>query len=106
MRGVTQLAIFGAVDELLAKTRVEARDIGILVVNCGLFCVTPSLSSIVVNRYKMKEGVMSYNLSGMGCTAGLLAINLAKHLLQALQDKPPLSQPLLLREARRLTPVS
>ncbi|KAH7834534.1 hypothetical protein Vadar_017109 [Vaccinium darrowii] len=81
-RSESQLAIFGAVDKLLAKTRVEARDIGILVVNCGLFCVTPSLSSIVVNRYKMKEGVVSYNLSGMGCTAGLLAINLAKHLLQ------------------------
>ncbi|KAH7864815.1 hypothetical protein Vadar_034156 [Vaccinium darrowii] len=77
-----EMAIFGVVDELLAKTRVKGRDIGIVVVNCCIFSVAPSLSSMVVNRYKMKEGVISYNLSGMGCTAGLLAINLAKQLLQ------------------------
>ncbi|KAH7863237.1 hypothetical protein Vadar_015115 [Vaccinium darrowii] len=81
-RRESEMAIFGAVDELLAKTRVKGRDIGIVVVNCCIFTVAPSLSSMVVNRYKMKEGVVCYNLSGMGCTAGLLAINLAKQLLQ------------------------
>lgn len=77
-----EMAIFGAVDELLAKTKVKSRDIGIVVVNCCIFCVAPSLSSMIVNRYKMKESVVCYNLSGMGCTAGLVAINLAKQLLQ------------------------
>ncbi|KAI8574488.1 hypothetical protein RHMOL_Rhmol01G0358000 [Rhododendron molle] len=77
-----EMSIFGAVDELLAKTRVESREIGIVVVNCCIFCAVPSLSSMIVNRYRMREGVISYNLSGMGCTAGLTAINLAKQLLQ------------------------
>ncbi|KAG5567525.1 hypothetical protein RHGRI_002910 [Rhododendron griersonianum] len=81
-RKEAEMAIFGAVGELLAKTKVKSRDIGIVVVNCCIFCAVPSLSSMIVNRYKMKEGVVSYNLSGMGCTAGLIAINLAKQLLQ------------------------
>ncbi|KAI8574489.1 hypothetical protein RHMOL_Rhmol01G0358000 [Rhododendron molle] len=81
-RAEVEMAIFGVVDELLAKTKVKSRDIGTVVVNCCIFCAVPSLSSVIVNRYKMKEGVVSYNLSGMGCTAGLIAINLAKQLLQ------------------------
>ncbi|KAF7152361.1 hypothetical protein RHSIM_Rhsim01G0270700 [Rhododendron simsii] len=85
-RAEAEMAIFGAVGELLAKTKVKSRDIGIVVVNCCIFCAVPSLSSMIVNRYKMKEGVVSYNLSGMGCAAGLIAINLAKQLLQVHHD--------------------
>lgn len=77
-----EMAMFGAVDELLAKTKVRSRDVGIVVVNCCISCVAPSLSSMIVNRYKMKESVVSYNLSGMGCTAGLIAVSLAKQLLE------------------------
>ncbi|KAF7152311.1 hypothetical protein RHSIM_Rhsim01G0271100 [Rhododendron simsii] len=77
-----EMAMFGAVDELLENTKVRSRDVGIVVVNCCISCLAPSLSSMIVNRYKMKEGVVSYNLSGMGCTAGLVAVSLAKQLLQ------------------------
>ncbi|PWA79410.1 hypothetical protein CTI12_AA113780 [Artemisia annua] len=34
------------------------------------------------NRYKLRENVITYNLVGMGCSAGLLAIGLAKQLIQ------------------------
>ncbi|KAI3870222.1 hypothetical protein MKW92_041917 [Papaver armeniacum] len=44
--------------------------IGILIVNCSLFNPTPSLN------------IVSYNLGGMGCSAGLISIDLAKDLLQ------------------------
>ncbi|KAL2323765.1 hypothetical protein Fmac_028144 [Flemingia macrophylla] len=74
--------MFGAIDQLLAKTRVNPKDIGILVVNCSLFNPTPSLSAVVVNHYKLRGNVLSYNLGGMGCSAGLISIDLAKHLLQ------------------------
>ncbi|GMP90817.1 hypothetical protein CsSME_00041784 [Camellia sinensis var. sinensis] len=78
----SEMVIFGALDELLAKTKVKFEDIGILIVNCCIFNVTPSLSSWIVNRYKLRDNIASYNLTGMGCTAGLLAIGLAKQLLQ------------------------
>ncbi|KAM3306864.1 3-ketoacyl-CoA synthase 20-like [Capsicum chacoense] len=81
-RKEAEMVMFGAIDELLAKTGVKAKDIGILVVNCSLFNPTPSLSSMIVNHYKLGENVMSYNLGGMGCSAGLISIDLAEQLLQ------------------------
>ncbi|KAI3791121.1 hypothetical protein L2E82_04739 [Cichorium intybus] len=46
----------------------------------------PSLSSIIVNRYKLKESIISYNVIGMGCSAGLMVIGLAEQLLQVHHD--------------------
>ncbi|XP_058087974.1 3-ketoacyl-CoA synthase 6-like [Magnolia sinica] len=74
--------MFSAIDSLLEKTGVKAKDIDILVVNCSLFSPTPSLSAMVVNKYKMRSNIRSFNLSGMGCSAGLLSIDLARDLLQ------------------------
>ncbi|XP_021766242.1 3-ketoacyl-CoA synthase 11-like [Chenopodium quinoa] len=81
-RKEAELVMFGAIDELLAKTKVKAKDIGILVVNCSLFNPTPSLSAMIVNHYKLRGNILSYNLGGMGCSAGLISIDLAKELLQ------------------------
>ncbi|KAL2527308.1 3-ketoacyl-CoA synthase 11 [Abeliophyllum distichum] len=74
--------MFGAIDELLSKTSVKPKDIGILIVNCSLFNPTPSLSAMVINHYKLRGNIVSYNLGGMGCSAGLISIDLAKDLLQ------------------------
>ncbi|XP_022846766.1 3-ketoacyl-CoA synthase 20-like [Olea europaea var. sylvestris] len=81
-RREAEMVMFGAIDDLLAKTGVKARDIGILVVNCSLFNPTPSLSAMIVNHYKLRGNILSYNLGGMGCSAGLISIDLAKQLLQ------------------------
>ena len=78
--------MFGALDALFSKTGVEPRDIGILIVNCSLFNPTPSLSSMIVNHYKLRTNIKSYNLGGMGCSAGLISIDLAKDLLKANPD--------------------
>ncbi|KAK2986078.1 hypothetical protein RJ640_011519 [Escallonia rubra] len=56
---------FGVIDELLAKTRFKAKDIGIAIVNCGSFNTTPSHSAAVVNRYRLRCDVLSYSLGGM-----------------------------------------
>ncbi|XP_075668203.1 3-ketoacyl-CoA synthase 20-like isoform X2 [Castanea sativa] len=81
-RKEAEMVMFGVIDELLAKTGVKTKDIRILVVNCSLFNPAPSLSAMVVNRYKLRGNILSYNLSGMGCSAGLISIDLAKRLLQ------------------------
>ncbi|KAL3622316.1 inositol polyphosphate kinase kcs1 [Castilleja foliolosa] len=75
--------MFGAMDSLFKKTGIKPEDIGILIVNCSLFNPTPSLSSMIVNHYKLRTDIKSYNLGGMGCSAGLISIDLAQHLLQA-----------------------
>ncbi|KAI9082264.1 hypothetical protein K1719_019968 [Acacia pycnantha] len=82
-RKETETVIFGAIDELLDKTWVRPNDIGILVVNSTIFCPTPSLCDIVVNKYKLRHNVLCFDLSGMGCSGGVLAIDFAKRLLQS-----------------------
>jgi len=81
-RKEAETVMFGAIDDLLAKTGVKPKDIGILITNCSLFNPTPSLSAMVVNHYKLRGNIVSYNLGGMGCSAGLISIDLAKQLLQ------------------------
>ncbi|PIN22536.1 Very-long-chain 3-oxoacyl-CoA synthase [Handroanthus impetiginosus] len=78
-----EAVMFGALDSLFSKTGIKPKDIGILIVNCSLFNPTPSLSSMIVNHYKLRTDIKSFNLGGMGCSAGLISIDLAKHLLQA-----------------------
>lgn len=81
-RAEAEQVMFGALDNLFANTNVKPKDIGILVVNCSLFNPTPSLSAMVVNKYKLRGNIRSFNLGGMGCSAGVIAIDLAKDLLQ------------------------
>lgn len=77
------MLLYGAIDNLLAATKIRPKDIRILVVNCGVLNTTPSLSSMVINHYKLKHNINSFNLGGMGCSAGIIAIDLAKDLLNA-----------------------
>ncbi|KAJ8423234.1 hypothetical protein Cgig2_006287 [Carnegiea gigantea] len=81
-----KMVMFGAIDELLDKTKVKVKDIGILIVNCSLFNPTPSLSTMVINHYKLKDNILSFNLSGMGCSASIISIDLVKKLLQVHAD--------------------
>ncbi|KAK9074305.1 hypothetical protein SSX86_006902 [Deinandra increscens subsp. villosa] len=80
--GEVELVMYGALESLFQKTRVAPQDIGILIVNCSGFNPNPSLTSMVVNRYKLKPEIFSYNLSGMGYSAGLISISLAQNLLK------------------------
>ncbi|KAK9093808.1 hypothetical protein Scep_025277 [Stephania cephalantha] len=82
-RAEAEAVMFGALDSLFEKTGLNPKDIKILIVNCSLFNPTPSLSSMIVNHYKMREDIKSFNLGGMGCSAGLISIDLAKDLLKS-----------------------
>ncbi|KAL1813076.1 hypothetical protein DCAR_0625358 [Daucus carota subsp. sativus] len=81
-RAEAEEVMYGALDNLFANTGIKAKDIGILVVNCSLFNPTPSLSAMIINKYKLRGNVRSFNLGGMGCSAGVIAIDMAKDLLQ------------------------
>ncbi|XP_057765714.1 3-ketoacyl-CoA synthase 5-like [Salvia miltiorrhiza] len=81
-REEAELVIFSAMDSLFHKTGLKPKDVDILVLNCSLFSPTPSLTAMVINKYKMRSNIKSFNLSGMGCSAGLISVDLAKDLLQ------------------------
>lgn len=81
-REESSAVMFGCLDELFEKTKIKPKDVGVLVVNSSLFNPTPSLSSMIVNKYNMRGNIRTYNLGGMGCSAGVIAIDLAKDMLQ------------------------
>ncbi|KAI3978818.1 hypothetical protein MKX01_015993 [Papaver californicum] len=81
-REETEQVMFGALDNLFCNTNINLQDIGILVVNCSLFSPTPSLSAMIIHKYGLRGNIKSFNLSGMGCSSGLIAVGLAKDLLQ------------------------
>lgn len=81
-REEAKTVIFDIVESAMKKANVTAKDIDVLVINCSLFSPTPSLCAMVISHFKMRQDIMSYNLSGMGCGASLLALDLAKNMLQ------------------------
>ena len=83
-RKEAEAAIYGAVDELLAKTGAKVEQIGALIVCCSLSNPVPSPTAMIVNKCKLRHDIKSYNLSGMGCSASMAAIGLAKQLLQVM----------------------
>jgi 3-ketoacyl-CoA synthase len=81
-RAEAEHVIFAVLDQLFVHNHVDPKSVDILIVNCSLFNPTPSLSAMVVNKYKLKSSILTYNLAGMGCSAGLISLDLAKDLLQ------------------------
>ena len=71
-----------AVTEVLTRTGVRPRDIGVLIVASPAATAVPSLASIVVNRFKLSQSVESLNISGMGCAGGVICLRAARNLLQ------------------------
>lgn len=77
---------FTAIRDLLNKTGVQPRQVGIVITNSSLFNPTPSLSATIMNHFKMPHTTLNYNLGGMGCSAGVVAIDLARQMLQLYPD--------------------
>ncbi|KAI8476033.1 MAG: FAE1/Type III polyketide synthase-like protein-domain-containing protein [Monoraphidium minutum] len=80
------------VAEVLRKTGMEAHQIDILVTNCSIFCPVPSMASTLVNMFGMRDDVQArargaYHLGGMGCSMGVVGLNLVRDLLAAHPNK-------------------
>ncbi|KZV31139.1 putative 3-ketoacyl-CoA synthase 20 [Dorcoceras hygrometricum] len=81
-RDEAKMVLFSLVKELLDKSSMRPKAIDILIINSCMFSTTPSLTAMVVNEFKMRSNIMSFNLSGMGCSAGIISIGLARDLLK------------------------
>ncbi|XBJ14034.1 hypothetical protein VPH35_006133 [Triticum aestivum] len=82
-RDEAEQVIFAAVDDLFARTGISPGAIDILITNCSGFNPTPSLADIVVNKYKLRADIRSVHISGMGCSAGVISLEVVRNLLQA-----------------------
>lgn len=81
-RKEAEAVICDIVEKALKKANVKPKEIDVLVINCSLFSPTPSLCALVVSKFGMRGDVMTYNLSGMGCGASLISVDLARNMLQ------------------------
>ncbi|XBI07245.1 hypothetical protein VPH35_135175 [Triticum aestivum] len=79
-----ELVIFSVIDDLLAKTCIKRDAIGGLITNCSAFCPVPSIADMIVNKYKLRGDIRLINLSGMACSASMIAVGLASNMLQVM----------------------
>ncbi|XP_050214622.1 3-ketoacyl-CoA synthase 12-like [Mercurialis annua] len=74
------------IDKLLTRSGVSPQEIDVLVVNISMLSVMPSLCSRIINHYKMREDIKSYNLTGMGCSASLISVNIAQNIFKSRKN--------------------
>ncbi|CAL6085084.1 3-ketoacyl-CoA_synthase [Hexamita inflata] len=81
-RDEVRAVVFPTVRDLLEKTGIKANEIDVLVTNCSMFVPTPSLSSIIINEFKMKKEIHNFSLGGMGCSASPLGVDIVQAFLR------------------------
>ncbi|CAN1283103.1 3-ketoacyl-CoA synthase 12 [Linum perenne] len=74
------------IDKLLKRSGISPKEIDLLVVNISMLAAVPSLSSRIVNHYKMREDVKTFNLTGMGCSASLISTGIVSNTFRAYKD--------------------
>ena len=58
------------------------RQVDFLVSACSSVVLVPSLAAMVANRFGMRRDTVSYALGGMACSSGVIAVDLARRLMQ------------------------
>ncbi|KAL5722435.1 very-long-chain 3-oxoacyl-CoA synthase [Ranunculus cassubicifolius] len=86
--GISEMdeAFYKTLDNLFSKSKFSPSEIDLLVVNVSTFSPSPSFSARIVNRYKMKEDIKVFNLSGMGCSASLISLNLVQNIFKCRKN--------------------
>jgi len=93
-----EICCYSAVRDLLNKTGVQPKQIGIVITNCSLFNPTPSLSATLMNHFGMGSSTINYNLGGMGCSGALGVV--------CVRARGALAACSFVHTCRRATPIS
>ncbi|XVF68679.1 hypothetical protein PTKIN_Ptkin11bG0020500 [Pterospermum kingtungense] len=76
-----------SIGKLLSRAGVSPHEIDILVVNVSMLSTLPSLSSRIINHYKMRQDIKVFNLTGMGCSASLISLDIVKNVFKSYKNK-------------------
>ncbi|KAI3450464.1 hypothetical protein Pfo_007129 [Paulownia fortunei] len=75
-----------SIDTLFKRTCISPSEIDVLVVNISMLATLPSLSARIINFYKMREDIKVYNITGMGCSASLVSINIVQNIFKTQKN--------------------
>jgi 3-ketoacyl-CoA synthase len=87
--GISEMQEFfdDSIAKLLSRSAISPSEIDVLVVNISMLSVLPSLSSRIINRYKMRHDIKVYNLTAMGCSASLISLDIVKNIFKSQRNK-------------------
>ncbi|KAK7257766.1 hypothetical protein RIF29_31986 [Crotalaria pallida] len=87
--GITEMEEFfnDSIAKLLDRSAISPSEIDVLVVNISMLATIPSLSSRIINHFKLRNDVKVYNLTGMGCSASLISLDIIKNIFMSQRNK-------------------
>ncbi|KAF5447034.1 hypothetical protein F2P56_032615 [Juglans regia] len=77
---------FDSISKLLARSGISPSQIDVLVVNVSMLSVVPSLAARIINRYKLRDDIKVFNLTGMGCSASLISVDIVRYLFKSYKN--------------------
>ncbi|KAK6271924.1 hypothetical protein POUND7_009007 [Theobroma cacao] len=78
---------YDSIGMLLSRSGISAQEIDLLVVNVSMLSAVPSLSSRIINHYKMRQDIKAFNLTGMGCSASLVSLDIIRNVFKSYKNK-------------------
>ncbi|XP_016501817.1 3-ketoacyl-CoA synthase 3-like [Nicotiana tabacum] len=76
-----------SIDKVLKRNGISPNEIDVLVVNISMLTCMPSLAGRIINYYKMRKDIKVYNITGMGCSASLISINIVENIFKNEKNK-------------------
>ena len=53
-----------------------------VIVSCSCYAPNPSMAAMLVNKFGFRKDVLTFNLSGMGCSTSVVCVDMAKRLFK------------------------
>ncbi|XP_021278422.1 3-ketoacyl-CoA synthase 12-like [Herrania umbratica] len=78
---------YDSIGKLLSRSGISAQEIDLLVVNVSMLSAVPSLSTRIINHYKMRHDIKAFNLTGMGCSASLISLDIVRNVFKSYKNK-------------------
>ncbi|XVF46458.1 hypothetical protein PTKIN_Ptkin03bG0027900 [Pterospermum kingtungense] len=78
---------YDSIGKLLSRSGISPQEIDLLVVNVSMLSAVPCLSSRIINHYKMRQDIKCFNLTGMGCSASLISLDVVKNVFKSYKNK-------------------
>lgn len=86
--GIVEMEEFfhDSVGKLLSRLGVSPQEIDVLVVNVSMLASVPSLAARIMNHFKLRDDVKVFNLTGMGCSASLISVDVVRNILKSYKN--------------------